>query len=196
VSDTGPAFYFDLASPEAYLAAERILHTMPVATPWVPIAEDGLPGGGALMGFRCAQERDIALLEIERTAAARGLQPVRWPDPLPFDSAFAMRAATFARQTGRGVAFAQAGFRQAYAGGRALDVADNVLIAASACELHPAAVLRAAELRSVGDALGAATAEAAARGVRSTPAVWVAGDVFHGDAALEDAAEAARAVRA
>ena len=84
------------------------------------------PGPGArpagrrrVRGFRCAEERDIALQLVERRAAERGLQPVRWPDPLPFDSAFAMRAATFARQIGRSVAFAQAAFRQAYlAGGR------------------------------------------------------------------------------
>ena len=103
-----------------------------------------------------------------------------------------MRAATFARQIGRAVPFALAAFRQAYAGGRALDVPDNVLIAASACEMHPAAVLRAAELRSVEEALRAATAEAALRGVQATPAVWVAGEVFHGDEALAAAAEAAR----
>jgi 2-hydroxychromene-2-carboxylate isomerase len=196
VSDAGSAFYFDLASPEAYLAAERILQLMPVATPWVPVLERDLPGGGAFEGFRCAEERDIALQAVERRAAERGLQAVRWPDPLPFDSVFAMRAATFARQIGRTVAFAQAAFRQAYAGGRALDVPDNVLIAGSACEMHPAAVLRAAELRSVREALAAATAEAAARGVRSTPAVWVAGEAFPGDDALGAAAEAARAVRA
>jgi 2-hydroxychromene-2-carboxylate isomerase len=53
-------------------------------------------------------------------------------------------------------------------------------------------VLRAAELRSVDEALRAATAEAAARGVRATPAVWVAGEAFHGDEAVAAAAEAAR----
>jgi 2-hydroxychromene-2-carboxylate isomerase len=192
VTGAGPAFYFDLAAPEAYLVAERIMQVMPVATPWVPVLDRDLPGGGAFEGFRCAQERDIAMEAVERAAAARGLQPLRWPDPLPFDSAFAMRAATFARQIGRAVPFALAAFRQAYAGGRALDVPDNVLIAASACEMHPAAVLGATELRSVEEALRAATAEAAARGVHATPAVWVAGEVFHGDEALAAAAEAAR----
>ena len=191
MTDAGPAFYFDLAAPEAYLVAERILQAMPVATTWVPVLDRDLPGGGMFEGFRCAQERDIAMETVER-AAARGLQPLRWPNPLPFDSAFAMRAATFARQIGRAVPFALAAFRQAYAAGRALDVPDNVLIAASACEMHPAAVLRAAELRSVDEALRAATAEAAARGVRTTPAVWVAGEAFHGDDALAAAADAAR----
>ena len=46
MSRTAPAFYFDLASPEAYLAAERVLQVMPVATPWVPVLERELPGGG------------------------------------------------------------------------------------------------------------------------------------------------------
>jgi 2-hydroxychromene-2-carboxylate isomerase len=192
VTDAGPAFYFDLAAPEAYLVAERILQAMPVATPWVPVLDRDLPGGSTFEGFRCADERDIAMEALERAAAAHGLQPIRWPDPLPFDSAFAMRAATFARQIGRAVPFALAAFRQAYAGGRALDLPDNVLIAASACEMHPAAVLRAAELRSVDEALRAATAEAAARGVRATPGVWVAGEAFHGDEAVAAAAEAAR----
>ena len=192
MSDAAAAFYFDLAAPEAYLVAERILQVMPVATAWVPVLDRDLPGGGAFEGFRCAHEHDIAIEAVERAAAAHGLQPLRWPDPLPFDSAFAMRAATFARQIGRTVPFALAAFRQAYAGGRALDVPDNVLIAASACEMHPAAVLRAAELRSVEEALRGATAEAAARGVQATPAVWVAGEVFHGDEALGAAAEAAR----
>jgi 2-hydroxychromene-2-carboxylate isomerase len=191
VTGAAPAFYFDLASPEAYLVAERLLRVMPVATEWVPVLARDLPGAEGFDAFRCAQERDIALERIERAVAARGLQALRWPQPFPFDSLLAMRAATYARQIGRTVAFGLAAFRQAYAGGRALDSADNVLIAASACEMHPAAVLRAVEMRSVTGALEAATAEAAARGVRDVPAVAVGDLVFHGDAGLEAAAHAA-----
>jgi 2-hydroxychromene-2-carboxylate isomerase len=191
VSGAAPAFYFDLASPEAYLVAERILGVMPVATEWVPVLARDLPGAERFDAFRCAQERDVALERVERAVAARGLQPLRWPQPFPFDSLLAMRAATYARQIGRTVAFALAAFRQSYAGGRALDRADNVLIAASACEMHPTAVLRAVETRSVTGALEAATAQAAARGVRDVPAVAVGDLVFHGDAALAAAARAA-----
>ena len=54
----------------------------------------------------------------------------------------AMRAAVFAQQTGRVVAFSLAAFRQAFAGGRDLTDTDNVLLAAAACELHPRAVLK------------------------------------------------------
>ena len=56
-----------------------------------------------------------------------------------------MRVATYARQIGRVVAFAQAAFRQAFAGGRSLADEDSVLIAAAACEMHPAAVLQGRE---------------------------------------------------
>jgi 2-hydroxychromene-2-carboxylate isomerase len=184
------AFYFDLGSPECYLAAERILHTLPGPCEWRPVLAADLPGGGGPGPWRCAEEREIELAEIERTAARRGLQPVRWPDELPFDSAFAMRVATYARQIGRAVAFSLAAFRQAYAGGRSLAEPDNVLVAASACEMHPKAILRAVELRSVRDELSATTAQALQDGVTSVPAVCIAGAVFHGDAALETAAAA------
>ncbi|MEA2252111.1 MAG: hypothetical protein QOG70_2353 [Solirubrobacteraceae bacterium] len=188
---SGPTFYFDLASPEAYLAAERVLGVMPVATEWVPILGRDLPGAESWEAFRCCDERMIALEHVERTAAARGLQPMHWPDPFPFDSLLAMLAATYAKQIGRAVPFALAAFRQAFAGGRPLADPDTVLIAGSACEMHPTALLKAVELRGVAGALRDATALAAQRGVRDVPAVWLPdGTVFHGDADLERAARA------
>jgi 2-hydroxychromene-2-carboxylate isomerase len=166
-----PAFFFDLASPAAYLAAERALQEHP-GVEWVPILARELPGAESWESFRCADERDIALSQIERAAAERGLQPLRWPDPFPFDSLFAMRVATYAKQIGRTVAFALAAYRQAFAGGRSLADPDNVVIAAAACEMHPSAVIKAAELRGVRGALEEATARAVALGVRDVPAVW------------------------
>jgi 2-hydroxychromene-2-carboxylate isomerase len=191
----GPAFYFDLGSPDAYLLAERVLQTMPVATEWIPVLASSLPGAETYDAFRCAEERSIVLGEFVETAGRRGLQPLRWPEPFPFDSSFAMHAATYARQIGRTVPFALAAFRQAFAGGRALD-ADGVLIAAAACEMHPAAVLKAVELRSVREALATETARAADLGVRDVPAIVVGEQVFHGDAGLSGAARAAAALAA
>ncbi len=193
-SQTQPhaAFYFDLASPLAYLAAERVLHTMPIATEWQPVLARELPGAESFAAFRCRDEQDIFRLEVERRATELDLQELRWPDPFPFDSDFAMRTATYAKSIGRIVAFAQAAFRQAYAGGRTLEDADNVLIAAAACEMHPSAVLRGAELRSVAEQLSVATAAAAALGVGDVPAVRVGDRVFQGERALEEAAMHAR----
>lgn len=191
-SEPDAAFYFDLASPLSYLAAERILHTMPVATEWQPVLARELPGPESYEAFRCREEEEIFRLEVGRRAAELGLQELRWPDPFPFDSAFAMRAATYAKSIGRIVAFAQAAFRQAFAGGRSLNAVDNVLIAAAACEMHPSALLKGVELRSVDGQLSAATAAAAAAGVSDVPAVRVGDRVFHSERALERAAAHAR----
>jgi 2-hydroxychromene-2-carboxylate isomerase len=185
-----PVFYFDLAVPACYLVAERILRTLPVACQWRPVLASQLGGGAGFGAWRCAEEREIELSRFELQAACQGLQPVRWPADLPLDSELAMRVATYAASIGRAVAFAQAAFRQIYAGGRDLSVADNVLIAAAACEMHPAAVLKAIELRSVREALAHTTAEAASRGVREVPAIWSAAGVFTGDDRLDVAARA------
>ena len=160
-------FYFDFLSPEAYLAAER----MPQAE-WVPVRARALPAADTWEGFRCAEDRTAALERIEHEARRDGLQPLRWPDPFPFDSEAALRAATFAKSIGKVVAFSLAAFRQAYAGGRALDDPDTVVIAAAACEMHPRAVMQALERDRVARALEEATALAAERGVRDVPAVW------------------------
>ncbi len=74
-------------------------------------------------------------------AALAGALPVR---QLAGDARGHLRQASI----GRAVPFAQAAFRQAFAGGHSLEDSDFVLIAAAACEMHPAAVLRGAELRS------------------------------------------------
>jgi len=184
-----PAFYFDLSSPEAYLAAERVLRVVPQPCEWIPVA---IPFEG---GFRCAQEAKIYRAEFARLAAVRGLQPVRWPEPFPYDSDVAMRAATFTKASGKVVGFAQAAFCQAFAGGRALSDPDAVMIAAAAVEMHPRALLVGIETAGVRRRLAEATALARERGVRSTPAVWTGGEVVHGDDGLEAAAAAINAGR-
>ena len=188
MSASSAGFYFDLASPVAYLAAERVLHELPGPAEWRPVLARELPGAETFDAFRCGQERDILRAELERRARELGLQPLRWPEPFPFDSSLAMRVATYAKSIGRAVPFAQAAFRQAFAGGRSLEDRDSVLIAAAACEMHPSAVLRGAELRSVAAQLSASTAAAAAAGVRDVPAVLVGARVFHGERAIEQAA--------
>ena len=187
------AFYFDLASPLAYLTAERILHELggraPINVEWQPVLARELPGAESFAAFRCEAEAEIFRAELEHRAEQLRLQPLRWPDPFPFDSGLAMHAATYAKSIGRVVPFAQAAFRQAFAGGHDLEQADFVLIAAAACEMHPQAVLRGAELRSVREQLATATAQAARPGISDVPAVRIGVQVFVGERALEDAAD-------
>ena len=65
-----------------------------------------------------------------------------------------MLVATYAKQTGRVVAYSMAAFRQAFAAGRDLGERDWVLVAAAAAEMHPAAVIKSAELRGTRAAAG------------------------------------------
>jgi 2-hydroxychromene-2-carboxylate isomerase len=183
------AFYFDLASPLAYLAAERVLHVLPGAAQWQPVLARELAGeDSSQTGRRDGDEGDVLRAQIEVRARAQALLPLRWPDPFPFDSSLAMRAATYAASIGRAVPFAQAAFRQAYAGGHNLQDPDYVLIAAAACEMHPAAVARAAELDSVYARLAQATAAAREAGVPDVPAIVIEGHVFAGEHSVEQAA--------
>jgi 2-hydroxychromene-2-carboxylate isomerase len=157
-----PTFYFDLSNPLAYIAAELLPRSFAGAAEWQPVLGPELAGDAG---------ESLDMSALERLASEHGLQPLRWPGDHPFDSHLAMRVATYAKSIGRVAPFAQAAFRQAFAGGRSLAVPDNVLIAAAACEMHPAAVLKGAELRSTRQQLAAATAHAAQLGITRLPAV-------------------------
>ncbi len=183
------AFYFDLGSPSAYLAAERVLQVLPVSAEWQPVLADELPDGEPHGGLRCEHDAEAFRENVARRARELGLQPLRWPGDFPFDSRQAMLVATYAKSIGRTVPFAQAAFRQAFAGGRSLAEMDNVLIAAAACEMHPRAILKSATLKSVGAQLRRATAEGVRVGVTAVPAVRVGERVFIGEDAPERAAE-------
>jgi 2-hydroxychromene-2-carboxylate isomerase len=185
-----PTFYYDLGSPYAYLAAERIQRVLPVVPVWQPILLGGIWKETGGRSWATTDKREEGIAEIERRAGRYGLLPLRWPDGWPNNTLTAMRAATFAQQTGRAVAFSLAAFRQAFAAGKDLSDINNVLIAAAACELHPTAVLKGIEMQSTKDRLRAMTREAYERGVRGVPTVAVGGELFWGDERLEDAAAA------
>lgn len=192
-------FYYDFSSPYSYLAAERISGLFAEAgaeqPEWQPISFGHviraisrtpwsmLPGG--------ADPANLA--EIQRRAAERGLPEVLYPDgwPIKTYSLVPVRAATYAKESGRVVSFSLAAFRQHFAGGRDLSDVDNVLIAAAACELHPNAVLKGIETESVKERLRRATEEAIERGVTGVPTVAVGGELFWGDDRLEAAVAAA-----
>ncbi|MGH2962179.1 MAG: 2-hydroxychromene-2-carboxylate isomerase [Solirubrobacterales bacterium] len=187
-----PTFFYDLGSPYAYLAAERVnaLFAEACGEPpvWEPVLLGGLFKRFGRDSWANGPGRGEGITQVERRAGERGLPPLRWPDPFPANTLFAMRVATYAKQTGRAVAFSLAAFRQAFAAGRDLTDPDNVLLAAAAAELHPRAVLASAERDSVKSALREATERAGDLGVRGVPTLVVSGEVFWGDDRLEEAA--------
>ena len=164
-----PVFYYDLGDPNCYLAAEQVTAALSVVPEWEP-----------LVGFTAEVHRR----RVEQRAAELGIQPIRWPACWPPDSREAMLAATYAKRIGRVVAFSLAAFRQAFAGGRDLGDRDTILIAGAACEMHPAALLKAIETRSVADALERAADRARTAGVRSLPALQIGDALFAGESLL------------
>ncbi len=189
------SFYFDLGSPYAYLAAERVSGLFTEAgleqPEWVPVLLGGLFGRFGRGSWSQTPARAEGMAEVERRAAAYGLPPITWPEPWPGNTLTAMRAATFAKQTGRTVSFSLAAFRQAFAAGRDLSDPDNVVIAGAACELHPRALLKAVGTEIVKSALREATEEAGDRRVKGVPALVVGEEVFWGDDRLEEGVAAA-----
>jgi 2-hydroxychromene-2-carboxylate isomerase len=190
-----PTFYFDLGSPYAYLAAERISGLFTDAEleqpEWQPILLGGLFKRFGRDSWANGPGRAEGIAEVERRAAAYELPPLVWPNPWPGNTLVAMRAATFAKRTGRTVSFALAAFRQAFAAGRDLSEPDSVLLAAAACELHPNAVTKAVQTDAVKRDLREATDRAAELGVTGVPSLVAGGEVFWGDDKLEEAVEAA-----
>jgi len=177
-------FFYDLASPDCYLVAERIRAELPVVCAWEPVHADalGLPDGAGRHG----PDPDPAALAA--AAAALELLPLRMPAVWPPDSALAMRVATYAKGAGKSIAFSLAAFRQAFAGGRDLGEEATVIIAAAACEIHPTAALKGASLRSTAAGLAEAGERALAAGVTALPAFALPGGLtVCGPRALDEA---------
>jgi 2-hydroxychromene-2-carboxylate isomerase len=195
LGDPRVTFFFDLGSPYAYLAAERISGVFSErgldAPEWQPVLLGGLFKRFDRGSWANTPDREAGIAEVERRASDYGLPEIRWPDPFPGNTLIAMRAATFAKQTGRTVAFALAAFRQAFAAGKDLSDPDIVLLAAAACELHPNAMQKAVESAAVKEALRDATERAGDLGVKGVPSIVVGEEVFWGDDRLGDAAAAA-----
>ena len=190
-------FYYDFNSPYSYLAAERISGLFAEAgaeqPEWQPISFGHVlkHTGRRPWSFESDRQQDFA--EIQRRADARGLPKVLYPEGWPIEnySLNPIRAAIYAKESGRVVSFSLAAFRQVFAAGRSMKDLDNVLIAAAACELHPNAVTKGIETASVKEKLRAATDEAIARGVEGIPTVAVGDELFWGDDRLEEAVAAA-----
>src|ERR1700759_2625565 len=105
-------FFFELASPFTYLAAERVDRAFDAGT-WTPACARtlrcrSLRGGGG-------EVDTIVELAEERAAALR--LPLEWPERWPAPAQAAMRVAHYAAQEKRGGAFVLAGTRLPFARG-------------------------------------------------------------------------------
>jgi 2-hydroxychromene-2-carboxylate isomerase len=183
-------FFFDLGSPYAYLAAERLQAVLPGPVRWQPILLGGIfkLAGRRSWALGDHRRREAGMAEIERRARGYGLPPLRWPDPWPSDYLFAMRAATVALAAGRGPEFALGAFREAFQHGVDLSIPGHVLAAGREAGLDPDELERGAADPQIKRALRDATDAAFAAGVVGVPTIAIDGEAFWGDDRLEDAA--------
>jgi 2-hydroxychromene-2-carboxylate isomerase len=191
-------FYFDLGSPYAYLAAERLYTLVPEPVQWQPVLLGGLfkltgRSSWALGDYR---RRQAGMALIERRARHYGLPPIHWPDPWPTDYLAAMRAATFAFSVGRGREFTMQAFRNAFREGRGLGISANVLAAGAQAGLDRGELVQMIDDPPIKQALRDATDAAYELGVFGVPTIAVDDELFWGDDRLEDVAARLEAMRA
>jgi 2-hydroxychromene-2-carboxylate isomerase len=174
------SFYFDLASPWTYLAAERVDRRF-ADVRWQPAIGEALPGGRDGVALRGAAEERAEALQM----------PLVWPEPQPAPGRSAMRVAAMAAEHGRAAEFVLAASRLAFCGGYDVDDPEILAEAAAAADLGLDDCLQAAgELRRDGP-MEQAALRLLARGADALPVLVVGRTLFCGEHRLPEAAAAA-----
>src|SRR4051794_36018564 len=186
-TDVRAEFFFDLASPFTYLAAERVDRAFDAVT-WTPASS---------LALRCREfPTDAgAVAPVMAAAAARAAAlrlPLEWPERWPMPVPAAMRVAHYAAHEGRGAAFVLAATRLAFAGGFDLDDLEILTEAAAAAGLPLDDCLRAAREERRDGAMEAASRRLLGAGADRLPALWTSRGVFWGEDRVGDAAATAR----
>lgn len=186
-----PLFFYDVASPYAYLAASRIGAMLPDAE-WEPVLLGGLHKLSGRHSWLYDDDREARRAEIERRAASYGLPPITWFRSIPTNWLTVMRAARIAKHRGKVVEFSLAAFRAVHAEGKELWHAQRVAELAPILALTPSELLHAVGQQEVKDELRLATERAHELGVPGVPAVVTGQQVFWGDDRVDEAASAAQ----
>jgi 2-hydroxychromene-2-carboxylate isomerase len=170
------AFFFDLACPFSYLAAERVERLLgPVE--WIPAAGEAVTRR-ELAAFRARAECRAAELRL----------PLIWPERFPAPTPIALRAAARAAQLGAGAGFALAAARLAFCGGFDLEDPEVLAEAAAAAGLTLNECLAAAGNQALDTSLRATALSLRGQGVTQLPAVRVGGQLFERERCLSEAA--------
>jgi 2-hydroxychromene-2-carboxylate isomerase len=181
-------FFFDLASPFTYLAAERVDRMFPGLT-WRPALTEALHAGDPLV---TAADREAAQRAAEERAAALQM-PLVWPDDFPSGARVAMRVAALAAADGASAApFVLAASRLAFCGGFDLDDPEVLAEAAAAAGLGLPEVLAAAGDRSRDGEMEATALRLLAQGATRLPVLKVDRTLFCGEHRIAEAAASRR----
>jgi 2-hydroxychromene-2-carboxylate isomerase len=182
---TLPAFFFDLADPLSYLAAERVERMLGVVE-WVP-ASGAAPREGVAPARACCD-----IIDAERRAAELRL-PLVWPDRFPAPAPRALEAAVHAARIGAGPRFALAALRLAFCGGFDLEDPEILAEAAAAAGIMPDDCFASIGEPSIDETLTATANGLRTRGVSQMPAIRIGHTWFAGEHRLAEAAALRRA---
>lgn len=193
-ADDGPArapaniaFYYDFASPESYLALERLAKSLAAFAPEL------IPVRAADLDPLPHPDDAARRANIETVAETSDVLPLVWPADFPdLDTTDAVRAATYAKSIGKVAVFSLSLFRQIYAAGQDPASVNTIYLAGAASEIHPRAIDQALSRERVGEQADAATTAARAAGVTSVPALRIGQRLLVGPALLQDAAAVMR----
>jgi len=175
-----PAFFFDLACPLCYLAAEQVERLFSTVD-WVPTAAAGLGGAHSIDQYERA----------ERRAAALRL-PLVWPDRFAAAVPTALRASAHATDAGTGDRFALAASRLAFCGGFDLEDPEILAEAGAAAGIPLEETLHAAGDHGRDVQLYATARGLRRRGLSTLPVIRVGRRWFQGEYAVAAAAELQR----
>jgi 2-hydroxychromene-2-carboxylate isomerase len=178
------SFFFDLASPWTYLAAERVDQRF-ADVRWQPAVGAARPGGRDAGTQRDAVE--------ERADALR--MPLVWPEAQQTAGRSAMRVAALSAERGRAAEFVLAASRLAFCGGYDVDDPEILAEAAAAAGLGLEECLQAAGDKRRDGPLEQAALRLLSQGADALPVLVVGRALFCGEHRLAEAAAAASGCR-
>jgi 2-hydroxychromene-2-carboxylate isomerase len=183
-------FFFDLACPFTYLAAERVERSFDDVV-WRAASSEALRRS-------CLADDDVSAAAIRRAAEERAVAlrlPLVWPERFPAPVPAAMRVAAHAAECGRGAAFVLAATRLAFCGGYDLDDPEILAEAAAAAGVVLDDTLHAARDESRDGAIEATGRALLAAGADRLPALRVGRALYWGEERVGDARVAGRVAR-
>ena len=183
-------FFFDLACPFTYLAAERVERSFDDVV-WRAASSEALRRS-------CLADDDVGAAAVRRAAEERAAAlrlPLVWPERFPEPVPAAMRVAAYAAECGRGAAFVLAATRLAFCGGFDLDDPEILAEAAAAAGVVLDDTLHAARDEARDGAIEAAGRALLAAGADRLPALRVGRALYWGESRVGEALAAARVAR-
>lgn len=187
-------FWYDFASPYAWLAAERLASTHEVAVEWIPFIIGPIlrlrPDNPSPLQNAPPAQRVYRRRDVERLAAKQGL-PLRWPSNYPRNGLLGARVARVVPAEQR-PALTLAIYRASFVEDREIAEMDVIRDVLAHVGLDIEATLKVALADDNKKALGADVDRAIALGIFGAPSFIVGGELFWGNDRLDLAIEWAR----